>query len=167
MRKGLILTQGSIVFFFFFAVMIFFQGRGGSLASSALYTHFYPPIERAVAPLANLKFQLRGAQNPKSPIVIVAVDEVSLEYMGRWPWPRAYLVELINRIYEAGAKVVGVDIIFSESQQNIPETLQEELKRRGLGKLIHTYDDDALIEALIRKNRDRLVSVWQSEGHNI
>ncbi|MDQ6434275.1 CHASE2 domain-containing protein [Mesorhizobium sp. LHD-90] len=50
----------------------------------------------------------------KSPIV-VAIDEPSMAEIGRrWPWPRDLHAVLIQALREAGAKAIGLDIIFAE-----------------------------------------------------
>jgi adenylate cyclase len=50
----------------------------------------------------------------KAPI-IVAIDEPSLAEIGlRWPWPRALHSKLVQSLRAAGAKAIGVDIIFAE-----------------------------------------------------
>ncbi|WP_442580617.1 CHASE2 domain-containing protein [Mesorhizobium sp. ASY16-5R] len=47
--------------------------------------------------------------------IIVAIDEPSLAEIGlRWPWPRDVHAELVTALREAGAKAVGLDIIFAE-----------------------------------------------------
>jgi adenylate cyclase len=48
------------------------------------------------------------------PVVVVALDDLSLEKVGQWPWPRAQLAKLIDRIQEGRPLVLGVDILFSE-----------------------------------------------------
>ena len=50
-------------------------------------------------------------------VVIVDVDERSLAQVGRWPWPRQTMGELIGRIGDAGASAIGVDIVFAEPQR--------------------------------------------------
>ena len=47
-------------------------------------------------------------------VIIVAVDEESLSRIGRWPWSRKIHADLINRLKQEGAAVIGLDIIFSE-----------------------------------------------------
>ena len=51
---------------------------------------------------------------PSAEIVIVGVDEGSLEKLGRWPWPRALHAQLVERLTKAGARAIGFDMIFSE-----------------------------------------------------
>ncbi len=53
-------------------------------------------------------------------IVLVAIDEASLKELGRWPWPRRFHAQLIQRLDEAGAKTIGMDIIFSEADLQDP-----------------------------------------------
>ena len=53
-----------------------------------------------------------------SPIVIVAIDDDSIANMGRWPWPRGYIAQMIDLLNKYEAKVIGVNIIYSESDFN-------------------------------------------------
>ena len=46
-------------------------------------------------------------------IVLVAIDDRSLREVGRWPWPRSRHAETINKLNEAGAKRLFVDIVFN------------------------------------------------------
>ncbi len=65
-------------------------------------------------------------------IAIIGIDDASLEAIGRWPWPRSIHAELINRLAEAGAKGIGVDLIFSEPSQdpNEDEAMQQAVANR-------------------------------------
>ena len=50
--------------------------------------------------------------------VIVAIDEPSFSELGqRWPWPRSLHAQLVRKLREAGAKVIALDILFSEPSQ--------------------------------------------------
>lgn len=46
-------------------------------------------------------------------IVVVEVDEPSINQLGRWPWDRATIAGLISGLEEAS--VVGLDMVFSET----------------------------------------------------
>jgi adenylate cyclase len=66
----------------------------------------------------DLRFEWRGIKEP-SPIVVAAVvDDKSLNKEGRWPWPRNKIGELVKRLSEDGAKVIGFDISFTEPDEN-------------------------------------------------
>ncbi|TNE95144.1 MAG: CHASE2 domain-containing protein [Gammaproteobacteria bacterium] len=51
---------------------------------------------------------------PSDDVVVVAIDEISLDRLGRWPWRRNVHAELIRKLTEAGAKTIVFDILFPE-----------------------------------------------------
>ncbi|MBU0946775.1 MAG: EAL domain-containing protein [Proteobacteria bacterium] len=53
-------------------------------------------------------------QPPAEDIVIVAIDQHSLDQLGRWPWPRRLHAELLHNIAACKPKVITYDIIFAE-----------------------------------------------------
>jgi adenylate cyclase len=66
--------------------------------------------------LYDLHFKLRGVEQPGDGVVIAAIDEKSLAALGRWPWPRSLMGELIRVLSAGGAKVIAVDILLSEPE---------------------------------------------------
>jgi CHASE2 domain-containing sensor protein/nitrogen-specific signal transduction histidine kinase len=54
------------------------------------------------------------AQTPSSDILIVAIDETSLAALGKWPWSRATHAELLERLADAGARSVMLDLLLME-----------------------------------------------------
>ncbi|GMQ99784.1 MAG: hypothetical protein BMS9Abin18_0609 [Zetaproteobacteria bacterium] len=76
-----------------------------------------------------------AAQPAGDNIVIVAIDDDSIDRMGRWPWPRAIMAKMIEKLSSAGARLIGVDVFFSEVQtdQNLQsfKQLTRALARRG------------------------------------
>lgn len=60
---------------------------------------------------------VRGSDRlPNERIAVVAIDDQSIDNLGRWPWPRNIHAELLSTLASAGAKVVGNTILFSEPQ---------------------------------------------------
>lgn len=51
---------------------------------------------------------------PPDDILIVAIDQQSLQEYGHWPWPRTRHAEIIDRICAAKPLALGLDIAFSE-----------------------------------------------------
>ncbi len=88
------------------------------------------PLEVIDMKIYDLFFHVRGKENPPKSIVIAAIDEASLEKMGRWPWSRDKIAKLIDKISEYEATVIAIDIIFSESEKNDP-VLAESISRAG------------------------------------
>ncbi|MDH3537538.1 MAG: serine/threonine-protein kinase [Gammaproteobacteria bacterium] len=59
---------------------------------------------------------------PSEKISVIAIDDQSINNIGRWPWPRDLHAELINRLADGGAKVIGQTVFFLEPQVD-PGTL--------------------------------------------
>jgi len=63
-------------------------------------------------------FTLRGPRTPPSDVVVVAVDKPSADTLGLSvepdKWPRRLHAQLIDRLVEAGASVIALDIFFAE-----------------------------------------------------
>jgi len=54
-------------------------------------------------------------------VVIVSIDNRSIQELGVWPWPRDFHGRLIEKLEAAGAKVIGYDVTFSEKGINDEE----------------------------------------------
>jgi serine/threonine-protein kinase len=49
-------------------------------------------------------------------IAIIAIDDTSIEKIGRWPWPRSVLAAMIAQLAPARTKLIGLQIFLSETQ---------------------------------------------------
>lgn len=58
---------------------------------------------------------------PDDQIVIVAIDEKSLQTIGRWPWSRRIHAELLDRLRQAGRNVVALDFLMADPDDIDPE----------------------------------------------
>jgi adenylate cyclase len=47
-------------------------------------------------------------------IVIIDIDEKSLRQEGRWPWSRATIAKLTDRVFEHGALILAMDVVYAE-----------------------------------------------------
>lgn len=139
-------------------------GAQGKLESPFLREKLYPTVSRISNIITDFKFKMRGPQAPKNKVVIVEVDSQSIEAIGRWPWHRDVQSFLIHKIFENGAKVVGLDIIFSEPDQRVPDELAKILQAKKMGGLIDQFETDKELERVIAAYKDRLVMGWTSES---
>lgn len=61
----------------------------------------------------------RGIENPK--VVIVEIEKDSYTQIpapyNAWPWPRFLYANLVKNLFQAGAKVIGIDILMSEGDR--------------------------------------------------
>lgn len=61
----------------------------------------------------------------ESPVVIVEIDSASLARAGQWPWSRARLAHIVERLGDAGARAIAIDLILSEPDRLSPENLAD------------------------------------------
>lgn len=54
--------------------------------------------------------------NATDKIAIIAIDDQSIEKIGRWPWPRNILADMIKQLSAVKAKVIGLKILLTEPQ---------------------------------------------------
>ncbi|HNU80503.1 MAG TPA: adenylate/guanylate cyclase domain-containing protein [Bacillota bacterium] len=66
---------------------------------------------------------LRKSGPVDTEIVLVAIDDQSLEDLGRFPWPRYVHAELLRILSQAQPAAIGIDIIFSEAADDPEEDL--------------------------------------------
>jgi PAS domain S-box-containing protein len=85
--------------------------------------------------LASARFQL-VTSDPTDDIVVVAIDPRSLQEIAVWPWPRKLHADVIDKLYQAGARQIAVDIDFSaESVKEQDKFLADALAHAG-GRVI-------------------------------
>jgi len=78
---------------------------------------FFPNILSDIdARLSDIRFQYRGVNAPNPDVVIVAIDEKSVNEIGRWPWSRSEIAKLVDKFYEYDVKTAVFDIVFSEPE---------------------------------------------------
>ena len=62
---------------------------------------------------ARLRMTMPGGIDER--IVILDIDEKSLAEIGRWPWSRNKLAELVNRLFDHyNIRILGFDVVFTE-----------------------------------------------------
>ena len=68
-------------------------------------------------------------------IVILDIDEKSLQEVARWPWPRDVMARLMNKLFDDyQLAIVGFDVVFAERDLSsgigrLDELAQKELKQ--------------------------------------
>lgn len=84
-------------------------------------------------------------------IVIIAIDDRSLESLGQWPWPRDLHARLIDRLTQAGAGPVAYDVLFTEASPQ-DGALAAALARNGNVRLPVVLDAPGLNGAAFRED---------------
>lgn len=91
-------------------------------AAAALMVLFVAAIALDLArlwPLQDAWFDAYERFSPRpldrTPVTIVAIDDRSLARLGRWPWPRTLLAELVRKIGGFAPAAIGLDIVMPEA----------------------------------------------------
>lgn len=91
---------------------------------------------------AQLNFWSRPANDD---IIIVAIDDDSLQQLGRWPWPRSTHARLIDIISKDQPKAISLDILFTEHDQSNPYS-------------------DVLLSRSIQAHKNVVLPIYMSQG---
>ncbi len=89
-----------------------------SLTLVVIVTWFAPSLSAASL---NLLFRLRGELKTPDDIVILAIDDQSLQRIGHWPWPRSVMAGALDQLSQAQAGSIGLDVVYAE-----PTTVEED-----------------------------------------
>lgn len=133
---------------------------------------FFESLEKVVY---EIQMRLDTPRNPgESKVAIVDIDDKSISKLGRWPWPRHIIAEMITILKNNGAKLIGLDMIFSEKEHNpsIKEIkkLYTDILERGEASTEGEKDKwilSKLIEVEKRLDYDRVLSKTVKDSGNI
>ncbi len=92
------------IFFIFFSIICGFFIRNSS---------FLPLLDYQIYDLIKPKLNLDRSNS----VVVVEIDEKSLEVFGQWPWSRILVAKLAQEILLSKPAAFGMDVIFSEKDR--------------------------------------------------
>jgi adenylate cyclase len=81
---------------------------------------------------------------PGPEVVIAAIDEKSIDALGRWPWPYTVQAQLVDRLVQSGAAVIGYDVVFSSADDTLARelaSLKDILQENGHGDAREIIDN--------------------------
>ena len=80
----------------------------------------------------------RGVDNR---VVVLDIDERSLGEIGRWPWSRSLMAELITKLFDQhGIKVLGFDVVWAERDTSSGIDILDSLAARDLKQVAGFQD---------------------------
>jgi len=111
----------------------------------------------------DLRFGLRGVRPHDPRIVIVGIDDNTLQRIGSFPIPRTNYAKLVDRLSADGARVIAFDFTFPTPESNPGAQALEELKRdigptaspqiqEKVNNLERASDEDQQFAASIKKS---------------
>lgn len=92
----------------------------------------------------DLRFKsLRGPIPVHPDIAIIAIDDKSIQALGRFPWTRQQYVRLLERLEAAKPKVLLFDVFFPEPEgAEVDQALADAIRRAGNVVLATTFEFD-------------------------
>lgn len=122
----------------------FTAGLACTLACCVLYffANTFPPeiFSTLDSRMVDYMFQLRGAEDSSGSVVIVDIDEKSLQEYGQWPWPRNLVAGLTEKIIAAQPAALGFDLMFAEPDRSSPSAFLEQYQLTTDGNPDSTSD---------------------------
>jgi len=89
-----------------------FSGIGGNRRAGFLF------LQNVELRTLDLRFALRGTRPHDDRIVIVGIDERTLQKLGSFPLPRKSYARLVQSLADAGARVIAFDATFPTPESN-------------------------------------------------
>jgi adenylate cyclase len=117
------------------AVAVLAAGAG----VAAYATHL---LARTELQSIDARFTIRGAGHAPASIVLVQIDNATLQQLERerkhsqFPFPRSYYARVLDHLRTAGAKVIAVDIQFTQRTSESEDNALIEAVGRAHGKVI-------------------------------
>lgn len=111
-----------------------FLGLLGTVLTIMMYVSNQPFINNFLARMDNLvydqrfEFMLEPPPETEHTIVIIDVNQRSLAEIGQWPWSRRLLGQLVEKLTDYGALVIGWDFLFPEYERNITGELRRAIE---------------------------------------
>ncbi|MEE9553174.1 MAG: CHASE2 domain-containing protein, partial [candidate division Zixibacteria bacterium] len=101
----------------------------------SIYLENPPLLEKTEQLFQDTIFRLRGSRAVGEDIVIVGIDDASLERMGKWPWNRDKIGELVEAVSAQDAKTILLDLTFEsdeyQQRSGYTDSLANSLSRAG------------------------------------
>jgi adenylate cyclase len=105
-----------------------------------------------------------------SRLVIVDLDEKSLNRYGQWPWPRYRVAELLDKIAAMKPAIISLDIFFPEPDRTSAATLLKDIGRNyhvnlAIDRLpVKLSDNDRILAETLSRGPFVLGNVFQFDN---
>ena len=138
-------------------------GFSVALLTSIAYFSMPAKFQALDNQLRDYMFHYRGFVEPSNELVIIDIDEKSLKAIGQWPWKRKDFAQVLQKLTDAGAGVIGLDIVFAEYDNSNPAKVLKELGMNTKG----VDDYDKIFANSVAQSPTILGYVFQMEDDGI
>ena len=115
-------------FFIYFSLSI-----AVALLTTSMYVYLNSSFDTFDNKLRDMLFVNRGPIDTTGNVVIVDIDEKSLNEMGQFPWSRNDVAEMVYNLAANGVGAIGFDIMFPEPDRSSPKKMINDL---GIADLV-------------------------------
>src|SRR5664279_4335380 len=104
-------------------------------------------LRRTELQSVDARFSIRGGERPSPGIVLVEIDNATLQELERkklhseFPLPRAYDARVIDHLRTAGARVIAMDLQFTQRTDEADDNALIEAVGRAHGKVVLATTD--------------------------
>jgi adenylate cyclase len=114
----------------------------------------------------DLRFKAFPLKKPEGssndvPVVIIDIDEHSLKTIGRFPWSRKIISDLVARLVDANVVTIAFDVMFTEPEKNMALSVANNINNASvsnqLKKIAPEFDYDQLMAITIAQ-KDTILS---------
>ncbi|HEY5897916.1 MAG TPA: CHASE2 domain-containing protein, partial [Burkholderiales bacterium] len=112
-----------------------------------------------------------AARSPSDKVAVIAIDQQSIDNMGRWPWPRDTHARMIELLANAKARAIGYLVFFAEPENEAINRTLGKLKEAAALPASETQTPSGL-EILIREaqeqfNTDQKLAAAMTRAGNV
>jgi adenylate cyclase len=76
------------------------------------------PVSAIEGTALSWRYSLRGPITPPDNVAIIAIDDVTVGQLRRWPVPRRVIADAINKLVASEVAVIGIDLMFLDHEQS-------------------------------------------------
>ncbi len=104
----------------------------------------------------------------KSDSVLIAIDEESVQELGRWPWSREVINQITINALASGIKTIGFDIIFSESEnEKVDAKFAKTVEQNNSKIVLGTFGNENITNSLAYQDYCYTEAFLFNKGHDI
>lgn len=113
------------------------------------------PLDRLTPLVFDAYQRIQPRAETGGAVTVVDIDEASIAKLGQWPWSRAIIAHMVDRLGQLGAVTIAFDVVFSEPDRTSLSEAAKNLEQAGAkvelpaGQL---PDNDAALAAAFSRN---------------
>lgn len=120
-----------------------------------------------------------GEAGEEERIVLIDIDDDSIEELGQWPWSRGTVAAMLGKLSALSPRLVGVNILYSEPEESAGleqiRNLMDVLRRQGAsGEMVRTMegamadmDNDAKLAEALAAAGNVVLPVYLRESRTV